>query len=127
VAIGTARMASLCLPGAELRINVDFSADPVVQAALADRERPAAVLFPGPGARDVRVDPPAGPITLIVLDGTWWQAEKLLKTNAALRALPRYRFAPEQPSRYRVRREPAIHCLATIEALAGVLGVLEGD
>jgi len=127
VAIGTARMAELCLPRAELRLGIDFSTDPVVTRALADPERPAVVLFPGPDARDVRVHPPDGPVTLVVLDGTWWQAAKLLKVNPALRALPRYRFSPDRPSRYRLRREPAAHCLATIEALAGVLGVLEDD
>src|SRR5262245_4772232 len=107
VSIGTARMAALRLPGAELRVGVEFTADHVVRRALDDPERPAVVLFPGGDARDVRVDPPPGPVTLVVLDGTWWQAAKLLKVNPALRALPRYSFSPEVPSRYRLRREPA--------------------
>ena len=31
---------------------------------------------------DLAVERPAGPITLVVVDGTWWQARKLLKRNA---------------------------------------------
>jgi DTW domain-containing protein YfiP len=34
VGVGTARMAHLALPNSELRVGLDFSADPVVQAAV---------------------------------------------------------------------------------------------
>jgi DTW domain-containing protein YfiP len=124
VPIGTARLAHLCLPGSELRVGVDFDDDPTLRDALANR--PAYLLFPGPDAIDLAEALPPRPITLVVVDGTWWQARKLLKHNAVLRALPQIRFTPPAPSRYRIRREPADHCVATVEALAQVLGVLEG-
>jgi DTW domain-containing protein YfiP len=127
VPIGTVRIARLCLPESVLRVGVAFADDPVVCAAMSDPSRPAALLFPGPSARDLRTDAPAGPVTLFVLDGTWSQAAKLLKVNPQLAALPQYRLEPARPSDYRIRREPADHCVATIEALAEVLGVLEGD
>jgi DTW domain-containing protein len=132
VPIGTARLAHLCLPGSELHVGVDFEDDRQVQAALAgDPGRPAHLLFPGPNAIDLAEAEAearlAGPITLVVVDGTWWQARKLLKRNAALAALPQIRFTPPAPSRYRIRREPADHCVATVEALALVLGALEGE
>jgi DTW domain-containing protein YfiP len=126
VPIGTARLAHLCLPGSELRVGVDFDDDRQVHAALAGAGE-AYLLFPGPRAIDLAEARPAGPITLVVLDGTWWQARKLLKRNARLAALPQIRFTPPAPSNYRIRREPADHCVATVEALAQVLGALEGD
>jgi hypothetical protein len=64
---------------------------------------------------------------LIVIDGTWIQAAKMLARSALLRALPRVRLAPARPGNYRIRREPAPHCLATIEAVVEVLGMLERD
>ncbi|HVV49570.1 MAG TPA: tRNA-uridine aminocarboxypropyltransferase, partial [Polyangia bacterium] len=128
VPIGTARLAHLCLPGSELHVGVDFDDDRQVRAALAGQDaRPAYLLFPGPRALDLATARPPGPITLVVVDGTWWQARKLLKRNAALRALPQLRFTPSAPSNYRIRREPADHCVATVEALALTLGALEGD
>ncbi|MBI5534330.1 MAG: DTW domain-containing protein [Deltaproteobacteria bacterium] len=127
VGINTARIASLCLPNSEFCRGVDFSADPIVQRALHDPARPAALLFPGDDAIDVRAHPPQGDVTLVVLDGTWWQAAKLLKSNRSLQELPRYGLTPGHPSRYRIRKQPAENCVATIEALAEVLGVIEGD
>lgn len=131
VPIGTARIARLCLPGSQLHVGVDFENDPTIRAALG--RGPTYLLFPGPQATDldelVRGRPRLGePITLVVVDGTWWLARKLLKVNPTLAALPQIRFMPAAPSRYdRIRREPAGHCVATIEALAEVLGRLEGD
>lgn len=125
--IGTGRMASLCLQGASLHHGVDFEGDAAVQALLADPERPAALLWPGEGAVDLAVSPPAGPITLVAVDGTWSQAKKVVRVNPSLRALPRYAFAPPAPSAYRIRREPRDDYVSTIEALAHVLTLLEGD
>ena len=125
VGIGTARMAHLALPGSVLRVGVDFSTDPVVAAALAG-PAPAYVLYPRPGAI-APADLPPGPITLEVLDGTWIQARKLLSRNPALAALPGIALAPQRPSGYRIRRQPAPLCVSTIEALAELLAAVEPD
>jgi DTW domain-containing protein YfiP len=129
VPINTARLARLSLPDAILRRAVDFETDPVVSAALSGRDGgpPPYLLFPGPKAIDLAHEPPPGPITLVVLDGTWWQAGKLLRRNPRLAALPQLRLAPATPSRYRIRREPHDHCVATIEAIALALRALEGE
>jgi DTW domain-containing protein YfiP len=134
VGVGTARLAHLALPGSALRVGLDFAGDPVVRAALAGPS-PVYVLFPGPDAIDVAELPRAlargaarePPLTLVVIDGTWSQARKLLHLNPALAALPRVAFTPRQPSDYRIRRQPAEHCVSTIEALAETLSALEPD
>lgn len=127
MAIGTARMASLCLPNSELHVGVRWDGSAALARAMADRARPAALLWPGAGAIDVMATPPVGPITLIVVDGTWSQAKKLVRHNPALAALPRYAFVPPVPSEYRIRREPREEFVSTIEALVHVLGALEGE
>jgi DTW domain-containing protein YfiP len=127
VPINTARIAELALPNSERHVGVEFGDSPRLQELLADEAAPPVLLYPGPDARDLANDPPAGPITLVVLDGTWWQAQKLLKKNPELASLPRYALAPSSPSRYRIRREPAVHCVSTIEAIVQALVALEGD
>jgi len=126
-AIGTARMASLCLPGSELLVGVRWDSHPGLQRALSDDARPAALLFPGPGAKDILTERPEKPITLVVVDGTWSQAKNLVRDNPILKSLPRYAFTAPEPSEYRIRKEPGIELVSTIEALMYVLGVLEGQ
>jgi DTW domain-containing protein len=127
VPIGTARMASLCLPNSELHVGVDWSDSKPLARALSDASRPPILLYPGEGARDVVRDPPPGPVTLVVVDGTWWNTRTLVRDNPVLHALPRYAFVPPRPSEYRIRAEPSLSCVATIEALVHALTALEGD
>ena len=125
--IGTARMASLCLPASELHVGVRWDDSVLLARALGDPARPPILLYPGPGARDILRDPPSGAVTLVVVDGTWSQAKTVVRDNPVLRALPRYAFATPEPSQYRIRREPDAAYVSTIEALMHVLGVLEGE
>ena len=127
VPINTARIASLCLPSSELHVGLSFRGTRALDRLLADQERPPVLLYPGPGARDIEATPPEGPVTLVVVDGTWWQARKLVKLNPELAALPRYAFRPAAPSDYRIRKEPRDEYVSTLEAIVHVLGVLEGE
>ncbi len=124
--IGTARMTTLSVANASLRVGMTWTRDELGDV-LDDPARPAILLAPGPDARDILTDPPTGPVTLIVVDGTWAQARSLLNRNPLLQTLPRYAFVTPEPSHYRIRREPKPEYVSTIEAVMHVLGALEGD
>ena len=124
VAIGTARIAHLGLSRSELHQGIDFSRHSRVSTLLA--QPGTALLFPGEGAVPPEsMDQP--PETLLVIDGTWPQARRMMALNPALRALPRIGFVPRRPGNYRIRREPAAHCMATVEAVVEVLAVFDRD
>ena len=125
--IGTAKMASRCLAGSSVIVGTHVETHPEVVAALADRTRSPVLLWPGPDAKDLAVDPPKGPITLFVVDGTWTLARKMIGFNPVIAALPRYAISPKTPSEYRIRREPRAECLSTIEAVSNALGLLENE
>jgi DTW domain-containing protein len=124
--IGTAHMATLCLPGAELHEGVFWDDARLARILEADGRTPV-LLYPGEGAKDIEREPPQGDVTLVVVDGTWWQARKIVRKNPRLARLPRYAFTPDVPSQYRIRREPDAVSVSTIEALVYALGALEGD
>jgi DTW domain-containing protein YfiP len=123
-AIGTARMAHLSLPNSELHLGISFEDHPRVRALAATPG--TALLFPGEGALDPAALRASPPTTVIVVDGTWSQARKVVQRNPFLQALPRLAFVPERPSNYRIRAEPSAECVSTIEALVHLLGALEG-
>ncbi len=122
--IGTARIAHLSLPDSTLVEGIALDAHPAVTELLERGD--AALLYPGAGARPVSDWAEDPPRALVVVDGTWWQAKKMLEGSPRLAALPRMSLHPDTPSTYRIRKEPTDQHLSTIEALATTLGILEG-
>ena len=68
----------------------------------------------------------ARPITLVVPDGTWRQAKKARRRVAGLSDLPCVSLPAAGPSAYRLRHAARPNRLATIEAIARALQILEG-
>lgn len=126
VAINTARIARLCLPSAEIHVGIAWDSGSEVAKTLEDPSRKPILLYPGPGARDIRELATDRPVTLVVVDGTWSQSRAVMRNSPLLAGLPRFAFVPDRGSEYRIRREPRPDYVSTIEALVHVLGVLEG-
>ena len=120
-ALNTARLAALGLVNAELVVG-----ETVDPALLNPPGYRACLLFPGEDAQPLAASA-AGqqPMLLVVPDGTWRKARKLLHLNPALAALPRVTLDGAPPSRYRLRKAPAAGALSTIEAITQALEVLE--
>jgi DTW domain-containing protein len=102
---------------------------------IGDRDRPLELPIVRPGERGVLLFPAedAVPITdiaadvLVVPDGNWRQAAKLRARVPGLAALPCACLPDAPATAYRVRAEPRAGGLATIEAIAHALRVLEGN
>ncbi|MFE2008086.1 tRNA-uridine aminocarboxypropyltransferase [Pseudomonas guariconensis] len=124
-ALNTARLAALGLVNAELRVGEVFDDLPALLATPGYRPM---LLFPGEQAQVLSAYEIADdtPLLLIVPDGTWRKARKLLYLNPLLDALPRVTLGQVPPSRYRLRKAPEPGALSTIEAVVEALNALEG-
>jgi DTW domain-containing protein YfiP len=126
LAICSAWLTRLALENAELHRGVRFEEHPRLREVAGTPG--TALLFPGPGSTPAEALRASPPPLLVVVDGTWPQADKMLRVNPALARLPRIGLAPGRPSGYGdLRREPAPEHLSTLEAVALALGALEGD
>jgi len=67
------------------------------------------------------------PIVLFVPDGSWRQAHKMRRRQPSLAALPCVILPELATTTYRLRSEPQEGGLATLEAIARALRLLEGD
>lgn len=86
------------------------------------------LLFPGAGSRRLDETPlDELPRRLVVVDGTWSQATKLVRELGPLHRLPRFGLAPERPGRFRIRQEPGDWALSTLEAVIAALRVFEPE
>ncbi|WQG57148.1 DTW domain-containing protein [Pseudomonas sp. RTB3] len=127
-ALNTARLAALGLNNAELIVGEVFDDLP---ALLNPPGYQARLLFPADDAQPLEAYRSEGGETgsmsmlLVVPDGTWRKARKLLHLNPLLAALPRVTLAQTVPSRYRLRKAPGPGALSTVEAIVQALQVLE--
>ena len=152
-ALNTGRLAVLGLQNSELLVGECF---PDLEAMITAAPR-AWLLFPGPeaqppqpllGMNEVTVNTAEvvgshrnalvsiretdqwaaceAPL-LIVPDGTWRKARKIVQANPVLQNLPRVCLDGGEPSRYRVRKTAEPNAVATIEAIVRTLAILEPD
>ncbi len=124
-ALNTARLAALGLANAELRVGERFTD---LAETFADTRYRACLLFPGEDARsvaEVTGDDDPRPLLLVVPDGTWRKARKLLYLNPELEALPRVTLPDGLTSRYRLRKASMAGALSTLEAIVTALDILE--
>jgi DTW domain-containing protein YfiP len=125
----TGRLAAMSLAHGAVLLRGEHGRplDPAAIAAAGGAS--AVVLFPAQGAaildRAFAASLPR-PVALVVPDGSWRQASHMVRHEAALAGLPRVKLAPGPPSAYRLRHAARQGDLATMEAIARALGVLEG-
>jgi DTW domain-containing protein YfiP len=124
-ALNTAKLAALGLRNSELRVGEVFED---LAALIEVPGYRSGLLFPGDQAQPLVAyadDADQRPWLLVVPDGTWRKASKLLHLNPLLAALPRVTLTQVLPSRYRLRKAPADGALSTLEAVVQGLNVLE--
>ncbi|WP_437741806.1 tRNA-uridine aminocarboxypropyltransferase [Sorangium sp. So ce302] len=119
----TGRLVARLLEGAEVRVRGEI--EPRPRPPLPEGRR--LVLFPSPEARTLTPDDAGGePVVLLVPDGNWNQARRVVHRDADARGAEPVTLPEGAPSRYGLRRAPHEGALSTLEAVARALGLLEG-
>jgi DTW domain-containing protein len=122
----TGQLAARCVVGSTVGIVGD-RARPLPLPLVREGEQ-GIVLFPAEDAVPIEtfIDA-AKPLVLVVPDGNWRQASKMRQRIPGLAALPSVIMPDRHPTEYRLRSEPREGGLATMEAVAHALQILEGD
>jgi DTW domain-containing protein YfiP len=124
--LATGRMSHLCLKNSRLILGCDFSENRDLEKVLNSPDHHSVVLFPGKeasnlSAMDLREKKeliPAGKkLQVVVIDGTWATAKKMLRLSRNLQKLPKVCFVPPRPSHFRVRKQPKKDFFSTLEAI----------
>lgn len=133
--IGTGRMTHLCLSNSILVEGVSFDKNETVNQILSDPDNWPVVLYPGKDAVDITENartkmahlvPPRKKLVVIVIDGSWTCAKKMLKVSGNLQRLPQISFVPPHRSIYEIRRQPKEFCFSTVEAVHLIIEQLGG-
>jgi DTW domain-containing protein YfiP len=120
----TGQLAARCVEGSTVTI-VGLRDRPV--PALWSGDAVPLLLFPDEDAVSIEGYASSdAPVALIVPDGNWRQASKMRKRVPQLDRVPCVTLPLAGPSEYRLRAEPRAGGLATLEAVARALAILEG-
>jgi len=143
--LGTAKILTMGLEEATLLSGLDFSPALINQTLKKFNCRKPILLYPktfdtspfhlnfslsSPGTEKHNLnnaDLSGRFDSVILLDGTWRNTRELLLLNAWLKDLPTLALKNVGESRYRIRKTKGQGQLATIEAAAKLLTILEGD
>lgn len=120
------QLAAQCLPNSELHVR-GLGPEVVPRFTWDAATTQPVLLYPHADARPCSDFAGSSlPVTLVVPDGTWRQAGKMRARMPGLAELPCVTLPPDLPTSYRLRSETHPDGLATLEAIARALGILDG-
>ncbi len=128
-ATNTGKLVPLGLANSEIFVRGRREAPlDATQTILPDHHN--ILLYPATGSEALTpayLDNIERPINIIVPDGNWNQASKMVRREEPWQDLPRVHLAITKPSRYRLRTAAHENWISTFEAIARSLGIIENE
>lgn len=129
--VGTGRFTHLILKNSRIFVDVGFDENKGLQECLNDPEYESYVLYPGDEPIDLSspdANEKLGPKRkqILVIDGTWPCAKKMMKLSTCLHHLPRVSFHSTKVSEFKIKHQPMEGCLSTVESIHQVICDLNG-
>ncbi len=124
----TGRLAVKILTNSEMRVRGE-GRESLDLTDLLVQEYRTLLFYPSPDAIELTrefVDESPLPIQLIVPDGNWRQASKVHYRHHELSDIPRVMISTPNLSEKHLRAESTESGMATLEAIACALGIIEG-
>lgn len=125
----TGRLALRALVNSEMRVRGNTREPLDLRDLLTHRYR-TFLFYPSVDAVELNKELVAQertPIQLIVPDGTWRQASKVHSRHHELKDVPRVKISTPNTSKFHLRAQHRPEGMATLQAIAHALGVIEGD
>jgi len=130
--VGTGLMTKLQLENSEIIVGIDFTTNNRVNEILAKENSCSFLLYPGKDNFNLSVRKSSEIISfmgnnshIIILDGTWSCARKMLRLSKNLQKLRRLSFDNKIKSKFIIKQQPESLCLSTIESVYTVLNLLK--
>lgn len=124
----TGRLALRALANSEMRVRGELGATLDLSDLLTESYR-TFLFYPSKDARELNrdvVEEDERPIQLIVPDGSWRQAGKMLYRHPELKDVPRVKLGAANAPKYYMRAQHRPEGMATLQAVAHALGIIEG-
>ncbi|MCT4666171.1 MAG: DTW domain-containing protein [Flavobacteriales bacterium] len=126
-AFSTALASHLSLENSFLINSLEFDDQTMLHNELEKFEHnEIGLLFPSKEAKNLEIAPKNLKL-LLMIDGTWSEAKKMIQHSETLKTIPQYQLIPKEKSRFVLRKEPDAQFLCTLEAIVYSLRIVEND
>lgn len=123
----TVRLLSLVLPTTRVYVGESAADFTELRQYLATCAKPVYLIYPCDSSINASESELVADCVLLLLDGTWRKAFKLLQLNPWLLAYPALHLDIAYLSRYRIRKSSRSDSLSTLEAAAYMLSALDSN
>jgi DTW domain-containing protein YfiP len=115
---GTGFMTKNSIKNCELFIGIDFSEHNRVNELINNKNYEPYLLYPGNDSICINTQTLSKEKNklIFIIDSTWACSKKVLKLNKNLHALKKISFKHDKTSNFRIKTQPSIECLSTIES-----------
>lgn len=121
----TAKIAELSLKNSFLIEGINFDDNQDFNSKLGNFEaHQIGVLYPSASAIDLS-EAPSDLSCLIIVDGTWPEAKKILNRTNRFKTVQHYAFTPSSVSKYSLRKEPQDNYVCSLEAVVESLRIID--
>lgn len=114
----TAKLVNRCIKNSRLLRGVEFDQSFLETIVCSSKH---FLLYPASDSTDCQDILLSLEDSVVVLDGTWSEAGKILYRNPVLQRLPKISFNLELRSNYRIRKQPKDNYLSTLESIGHLL------
>lgn len=123
---GTGHLTNLSLKNSEVHIGIDFTNHKRVNELINNPNLNSYVLYPGDESIELntqKIDEDKQSV-IFIIDSTWPCSKKMLRLSENLQKLPKVSFKYNKSSNFKIKTQPNIYCLSTIESVCCVLELL---
>lgn len=123
---GTGHLTNLSLKNSEVHIGIDFTNHKRVNELINNPNLNSYVLYPGDESIELntqKIDEDNQSV-IFIIDSTWPCSKKMLRLSENLQKLPKVSFKYNKSSNFKIKTQPNIYCLSTIESVCCVLELL---
>ncbi|XOB61123.1 tRNA-uridine aminocarboxypropyltransferase [Campylobacterota bacterium DY0563] len=127
---GTGHFTNLSLKNSQIYIGIDFSNHEKINEIIDNPDINSYVLYPGEKSIELNsqeLPKDSKENVIFIIDSTWPCSKKMIRLSKNIASLPKVSFKYTQESNFKIKTQPNLYCLSTIESVFCVLKLLNNQ